>query len=135
MTKTILFLISAVFVILITIIETRQDYWICQFDSIIDTNWKLWGNAVMIGWIIFLSCLIAYIKKSWKVLLWILILFLIWWIFHDCFLGYWLTGDFTYISDYGFDGKMKEIFQHGLLYLIWKVVILIIATGSYFVIK
>ena len=103
--------------IAVTLAEARQDYWICQFDYPLEpAKWKLWGNVVMIGWIIFLSCFVAYVKRRWKFLLWILILFFVWWIFHDCFLGYWLTGDFTYMSDYGFDGKMKEIFQNGLLY-------------------
>jgi len=60
---------------------------------------------------------------------------LIRWIIHDCFLGKFLKNDWFYLSEKGFDGKMKEIFQNGLLYLIVKVVILIIATGSYLAIK
>ena len=128
--KTLIIFIG--FVILVTLAEARQDYWICQFDSVDATQWKLWGNTVMIGWIALLSGLITLINKRWIYLLWIPILCLTWWIVHDCALGYWLTGSITYVSDHGFDGYMKAVFAgSGAVYLGVKAFVLTLLILTY----
>jgi len=120
----------------ITLAEAKHDYWVIKFlYPGAKGRWKFWGNLYELAWIVFFSLVVAYLLKSWSVLFWPLILWLIRWIVHDCFLGKFLANDWFYLSDKGFDGSMKKIFQNGLLYLIWKVVILIIATGCYFAIK
>jgi len=136
MIETIVFLISVVFVILITIIEAKHDYWVIEYlYPGGKERWKIFGNLYEITWIIFISAIASYFLNKWSPLLWILILWLIRWIVHDCFLGKFVADDWFYLSEKGFDGFMKRIFQNGLLYLVWKVVILIIATGSYLAIK
>lgn len=136
MIETILFITTVIFITGITMMEAQHDFWIIKFlypGS--KGQWKIWGNLYEICWIIFISAIVAELLNKYSPLLWILILWFIRWAVHDCFLGKLLKNDWFYLSEKGFDGFMKRIFQNGFLYLIWKVVILIIATGSYFAIK
>jgi len=140
-----IFLIAIIVVIMVTMVEARHDYWVIRsikgnilpynFPVLDENRWKFWGNLYELTWFVFISAIASYFLNKWSPFLWILILWLIRWIIHDCFLGKFLADDWFHLGNTGFDGKMKEIFQNGFLYLVWKVVILIIATGSYLSIK
>jgi len=137
MIETWIFLILIIFVIGVTLVEARHDYWVIKFlypGS--KGRWKIWGNLYELAWIVFVSGLFAFLLSKWSPVLWILILWIVRWIIHDCAIGYFLTGNIWHIGTTGFDDFIGRIFQRsGVLYLIWKVVILIITVGSYFAIK
>ncbi len=137
MTEIILFIITIAFVIAVTLAEARHDYWVIKFIYPGGkSKWKIWGNLYELAWIVFVSALCAVLFEKWSPVLWILILWMVRWIVHDCAIGYFLTGNIWHIGTTGFDDFIGRIFQRsGLLYFIWKLVILVITTGSYFAIK
>ncbi len=137
MNETLLFLITTAFVIGVTLAEAKHDFWVIKFlYPGAAGHWKIWGNLYELTWIIFVSGLVAFFLGKWSPVMWILILWMVRWIVHDCAIGYFLTGNIWHIGTTGFDDFMARIFQRsGVLYFIWKVFILIILIGSYFAIK
>jgi hypothetical protein len=117
MRERILFVIAILFVIGITIIEARQDYWIITSGATMG-KWKLWGNAYNFGWILTGSLVLSYLSKRWTIILWIPILWLVWWMTHDTFIGIFLTDNPLYVGVGEWDQYFARIFQQsGGLYL------------------
>ena len=127
------FIILITFVIIITIFESFHDYEVIQNMKGSSEAWKVWGNMVDFGCIIMLGAMATYYHKSWYILLWIPIFWMTWWITHDIFLGYLITGDLLYIGQGKFDQFMGRIFQQsGLLYVGIRIFILTLMVGTYF---
>ena len=136
MTEIILLIITAGFVIAATLAEARHDYWVI-YDTLLSvyplrSKWKFWGNLYELAWIVFFSLVATYLLKSWSVLFWPPILWLIRTIFHDGFIALMLDEKFSYVSDHGFDGAMKRMcLGSGAVYLGVKIFILAILIMSY----
>ena len=143
MNETLLFIITAAFVIAATLAEARHDYWVIRGKKVKPYSvkitgapywdrWKLWGNLYELAWIMFFSLVVAYLLKSWSVLFWPPILWLIRTIFHDGFIALFLGEKFSYVGNTGFDGAMKRTcLGSGAVYLGVKIFVLIILIGSY----
>lgn len=108
MKERTLFLITITFVVIMTIIESRQDYWIITSGAT-GGVWKLWGNTLCFGWIMVGGFTVSYFKRSWTILLWIPILWMVWWIIHDTFIGLFLTGNLLHVGLGKFDQYMLAI--------------------------
>ncbi len=117
MKERTLFLIAVVFIIIMTVIEARQDYWIITSGAT-GGIWKLWGNALCFGWILAGGLTISYMRRSWTIVLWIPILWMIWWMTHDTAIGIFLAGNPFHVGMGDFDQFFGRIFQQsGALYL------------------
>jgi hypothetical protein len=129
-----LILLSLLFVALDTILEARQDYWICK-----DTRgeyrvaWKLWGNGyamVLLGGLAFNVNYIA--QKPWYLFILLHVTYaFVWWIMHDMALGWFLKKNVFYLGSTGFDAKVFKTFHHGLIFVIFRVILLLFFSGWY----
>lgn len=144
MIEIYLLIITACFVYGVTMAEARHDYWTIVFQDSdkkriypnLKDRWKFWGNLYELAWIVFFSLVAAYLLKSWSVLFWPPILWLIRTIFHDGFIALFLGEKFSYVSDTGFDGAMKRMcLGSGAVYLGVKIFILVILILSYISVK
>lgn len=119
MKERILFIIAVAFIVLMTVIEARQDYWIITSGATAG-KWKLWGNAYSFGWILAGGLAVSYLRRSWTILLWIPILWMWWWMTHDAFIGIFLVGNPLYVGvvEGSWDQYFARIFQQsGVLYM------------------
>lgn len=144
MIEIILFMITTGVVVVLTLAEARQDYWVIQYQSSVaksrnpqeKARWKFWGNFYELGWITFYVISVCYFTGYWTPLFWIPILWLIRTIFHNGFIAVMLDEKFTYLGDTGFDGKMKKMFQgSGAFFLAGEIFILAILILSYVSVK
>lgn len=145
MNETLLFIITAVTVFVISMAEARTDYWVIQLKNEVEqfsvlwrvdleTRWKLWGNAVMFAGIATFAGLAALLTEQWPYLFWIPPFWLLWWIVHDCSLGYWLNDDIFHVGS----GKVDQWFLaiaigNEKVYLGVKLFLLGLATWNYFI--
>lgn len=121
MKERILFILAIIFVTIMAVIESRQDYWIITSGAT-GGMWKLWGNTLCFGWILVGVLTISYFKRSWTIVLWIPILWMIWWIVHDMAIGLFLTGNPFHIGSGSFDQFFGRIFlQSGLFYILVRM--------------
>lgn len=131
----IVFLLIVFYVILKTVfLETKQDMYIILSggDNYYKKYWKLYG-AMMVATELVVLCFLASVYTGvLKALLLLPILGVVYSITHDCGMSYRLTGGFFHLGDSGWDAGVKKIFQHGVMWFIFKLVWLVILTGAYF---
>jgi hypothetical protein len=94
--------------------------------------WKLFGGLKAAAEVAFITGFTIAFFGQWKGLLMLLILGVIYSIFHDCGVSYRLGQGLFYLGKGKWDLQVAKIFQNGVGWFIFKVVILIIATGTYF---
>lgn len=141
MTEIYIFIITACFIAGQSLVETRQDYWVIQWQKIFPASkivwrWKFWGNTYELAYLTFYCITVAYFLGSWPVLLWIPILWILRTILHNGFIAVMLGEKFYYLGDTGFDGKIKKMFLgSGLFFLIIEIFILIVVIFSYLSVK
>ncbi len=131
----LLFIIFVSYIILKTIfVETKQDICILK-DISKNTNkecWKLFGGLIVGTELVALTVLAYIITGSLTAFLLLPILGLIYSICHDCGMSYRLTGGLFHLGKGRWDTKIAQIFQNGILWLIFKLVWLTIISGYYF---
>ena len=130
----LIFILSAVSVVVWTIfIESKEDVCIIEESkSGSEQKWKLY-SAVTAGLIISLvTALVTIVTGSLYSLLLFPILSIIYSIVHDCSMSYRLTGKLFELGRGRWDTKVKEIFQNGKLWFLFKTIWLILISGTYF---
>lgn len=131
----ILSIIAILYIAIKTVfLETKHDA--CIIDDICENDkkecWKLFGGLMVASELVILTSVIWYITGSVVSLLLLPVLTLVYSICHDCGVSYRLTGGLFHLGKGGWDSKIAQIFQNGTLWFIWKMVWLIIASGTYF---
>ena len=145
MNETLLFIIVAISVFVISMAEARTDYWVIQLKKKVEQftgfwridyedNWKLWGNAVIFACIATFAGIAALISGQWPYLFWIPPFWLLWWIVHDGALGYWLDDDIFHVGS----GKWDQFFLawaigNEKVYMGVRIFLLGLATWNYFI--
>ena len=145
MTKTLLFIIVAVTVFVISMVEARTDYWVIQIKIKVkqftgfwridfENNWKLWGNATIFMCIAALSGVAILLTGKLSYLFWNPPFWLLWWIVHDGALGYWLDGDIFHVGK----GKWDQFFLSWAIgnekvYMGVRIFLLGLAIYNYFI--
>ena len=130
----LVFILSVISVIVWTIfIESKEDECIIkESESGSEQRWKLY-SAVTAGLMISLvTALATVVTGSLYSLLLFPILSIVYSIVHDCSMSYRLTGKLFELGGGRWDTKVKEIFQNGKLWFLFKAVWLILISGTYF---
>ncbi len=97
-----------------------------------DNSWKLWENAIALGWITFFIVMSGLFLSSWTVAWWIPIFYLVWWAIHDIFTGKFIMNDWWHVSSDPITQFFARMCQQsgGFLFFV-KMFILTIAVLSY----
>ncbi len=140
------FIIMSVIITIVTIADAWHDklviYEITKLRIFISSigytspnrknTWKLWENAIALGWITFFTIMSGLFFSSWTVAWWIPIFYLVWWTMHDIFTGKFIMDDWWHVSSdpiTQFFARMCQ--QSGEFLFLAKAFILVIAVLSY----
>lgn len=147
MNETLLFIIVAVTVFIISMVEARTDYWVIQMKHAAkrsnsywqvwyEDNWKLWGNATIFICIAALAGIAILLTGQLSYLFWAPSFWFLWWVVHDCALGYWLDGDIFHVGS----GKIDQWFLaiaigNEKVYFGVKIFLLFMTCTPYFILN
>ena len=129
----LIFILAVLYVALKTIfVETKHDMEVINGFSGSQSGWKLYG-AISVALELLVLCVLA---GAFTGVLSGFILFpvlaLVYSITHDCGVSYRLTGGLFHLGDGAWDLKVTKIFQHGIMWFVFKLIWLIIISGIYF---
>ena len=128
-------ILTILFVALATILEARQDYWICKdTKGLYKKRWKLWGNFYSGSFLAFCALGVTYtLQNQWFLSIILFVIYaIVWNIVHDCAIGYYLKKNIFYLGTTGWDAQVTKIFFNGKIWLFFKLFWLLIFIGTYF---
>ena len=129
----ILFIALVAYVALKTVfIETKHDYLVIRGFIGPQGGWKLYGAFVVATELIALCAFASVYTGVLRAFLLLKVLSVLYSIMHDCGVSYRLTGGLFHLGDGAWDLKVTKIFQHGIMWFVFKLIWLIIISGIYF---